>query len=65
VGQYSFDLALALMAVLSLHLLLHWQWIVCMAKGKPREGSGIRVAVGVLGLVSLLVLAFAPFFTPP
>ena len=64
-GNIHFYLALALMGTLSLHLVLHWQWIVCMAKGKPREGSGLRVGVGVLGLVSLIVLAIAPFFTSP
>jgi Domain of unknown function (DUF4405) len=64
-GNIHFCFALSLMAALSFHLLLHWQWIVCMFKGQPREGSGIRVAVGILGLVSLLVLAFAPFFTSP
>src|SRR5579864_1668435 len=54
-GNVHFYLALALMAALSLHLVLHWQWFVCMVKGKPREGSGLRVSVGVLGLVSLIV----------
>jgi Domain of unknown function (DUF4405) len=64
-GNIHFYLALSLMAALSLHLVLHWQWIVCMVKGKPREASGIRVAVGVLGLVSLIALALAPLFTSP
>lgn len=62
-GNIHFYLAIALMAALSLHLVLHWQWIVCMLKGKPHATSGIRVAVGLLGLASLLVLAFAPFFS--
>jgi len=62
-GNIHFYLAISLMASLSLHLLLHWQWIACMVQGKPREGSGIRVAVGILGLVSLLALAVAPFLS--
>ena len=62
-GNIHFYAAIGLMAALSLHLLLHWQWIACMIKGKPREGSGIRVAVGILGLLSLLALAVAPFLS--
>ena len=62
-GNIHLYLAISLMASLSLHLLLHWQWIVCMVQGRPREGSGIRVAVGILGLVSLLALAVAPFLS--
>lgn len=62
-GAIHFWMALALMAVMSLHLVLHWQWVVCMVKGKPRQGSGIRVALGILGLVSLLALALAPFLS--
>jgi Domain of unknown function (DUF4405) len=63
-GNIHFYLAIGLMAALSLHLVLHWQWIVCMVTAKPREGSGIRVAIGVLGLASLLALALAPILSP-
>jgi hypothetical protein len=62
-GNIHFYTAIGLMSALSLHLVLHWQWIACMIKGKPREGSGIRVAVGLLGLLSLLALAVAPFLS--
>jgi hypothetical protein len=62
-GNIHFWTAIGLMGALSLHLVLHWRWIVCMVKGKPREGSGIRVALGILGLVSLLALALAPFLS--
>ena len=51
------------MAVLSLHLVLHWKWIVAMVKGRPKEGSGIGVALGILGLGALLALALAPFLS--
>ena len=64
-GQVHFYLAIALTSVLSLHLLLHWQWIACMVQGKPRKGSGLRVAVGILALASLLALAIAPFLSSP
>jgi hypothetical protein len=62
-GNIHFYVAIGLMSALSLHLILHWQWIACMIKGKPREGSGIRAAIGILGLLSLLALAVAPFLS--
>jgi hypothetical protein len=62
-GNIHYWTAIALMSALSLHLLLHMQWIACMVRGKPREGSGIRLALGMLGLASLLALALAPFLS--
>jgi hypothetical protein len=35
-----------------------------MVRGQQREGSGIRVALGLVGLVAILVLAAAPLFSP-
>lgn len=61
-GQLHFWIAIVLMASLGLHLLLHWRWIICMIKGLPREGSGIRVALAVVGVIALAGLAAAPFF---
>jgi hypothetical protein len=63
-GSIHFWLAVAFLAVLALHLFLHWRWIVAVLGGRPREGSGTRVALGVVGLVALLALAIAPFLSP-
>jgi hypothetical protein len=60
-GQIHFWIALALMGALALHLFLHWRWIVCMVKGRPREGSGVRVALAIVGVLALAGLAAAPF----
>lgn len=62
-GNIHYWTAIVLMAALSLHLVLHWKWIVAMVRGRPREGFGIRVALGILGLLSLLALALAPFLS--
>ncbi len=64
-GDIHYYIALTLMAVLTLHLFLHWKWIVCVARGKPAEGSGYRLALGVVGLISVLALAVAPLWAPP
>jgi hypothetical protein len=50
--------------VLALHLVLHWRWVVCMVKGQRSEASGIRVALGIIGLAGLLGLAAAPLLAP-
>jgi hypothetical protein len=59
-GQIHFWIAMALMGVLTLHLFLHWQWIVCMIRGRSHEGSGVRVALAVIGLLALVAIAVAP-----
>jgi hypothetical protein len=63
-GNIHFWLAIAFLSVLVIHLFLHWRWIVTVLKGRPREGSGARVALGCVGLVALLALAIAPFTSP-
>jgi hypothetical protein len=63
-GTVHFWMALGLMLVLALHLVLHWRWIVCTIRGQPRQGSGSRVALGVVGLAAVLVLVAAPLLTP-
>lgn len=63
-GSLHYYLALGLMLVLALHLVLHWKWIAGVTRGKSADGSGYRVAVGVLGLISVLALAVAPLFVP-
>jgi hypothetical protein len=64
-GNAHFWIAVALMVVLTLHLALHWRWIVNVIRGQPRAaGAGIRVVLGIVGLLALLTLAAAPFVAP-
>jgi len=63
-GSIHFWIAIAFLAVLACHLFLHWRWIVTLMRGRPREGSGARVALGTVGLAALLALAVAPFVSP-
>jgi hypothetical protein len=59
-GQIHYWIAWILMAILALHLLLHWKWIVSMVRGKASDASGFRFSLGIVGLVSLLLLTAAP-----
>jgi hypothetical protein len=63
-GDIHFWIAIAFFAALALHLFLHWRWIVTLMSGRPREGSGARVALGTLGLAACLALAVSPFLSP-
>jgi hypothetical protein len=63
-GSIHFWIAIAFLAVLAVHLFLHWRWIVTLMSGRPREGSGARLALGTVGLAALLALAVAPFLSP-
>jgi hypothetical protein len=59
-GDVHYWLAIALMAVLALHLFLHWNWIVGVVRGKPSSASPLRLALGAVGLVSVVVLSALP-----
>ena len=61
-GRIHFWIAVALMGSLAFHLFLHWRWVVCMIKGRPSEGSGVRFSLAIIGLLTLIGLVLAPFF---
>ncbi len=60
-GEVHFWIAMVLMTALAAHILLHWNWIVCVIRGRKTEASGYRVALGIVGLFGLLGLSAAPF----
>ncbi|MHC4348557.1 MAG: DUF4405 domain-containing protein [Planctomycetota bacterium] len=62
-GDLHFWMAMALMAALALHLFFHWRFVVSVIRGRPREGSGARVGLALLGIAALAGLAASPFFT--
>jgi hypothetical protein len=61
-GEIHLWIAFALLATLALHLLLHWRWIVCTVQGRQTSSSGLRLGLGVLGLVAAVGLAAAPLY---
>lgn len=64
-GDLHFWVSVALFAVLSVHLVLHWRWIICTIKGKETDKSGLRLGLGLLGLFVLIAFAVAPFVVQP
>jgi Domain of unknown function (DUF4405) len=63
-GAIHFWIACALLAVLAVHLFLHWKWVVCVVRGKATDRSGWRLGLGAIGLVALVLLAAAPWLSP-
>ena len=61
-GQIHFWIAVVLRGTGALQLLLHWNWVVCVVKGRPGKASRIRVALAVVGVLALAGLMVAPFF---
>jgi hypothetical protein len=62
-GQIHYYIALSMMAILAIHLALHWKWIVCTVRGKPSNASGYRFALGCLGLMFATLLSAAPLIS--
>jgi len=63
-GALHFWLSVAFLATLALHLILHWDWIVAVLKGRKTESSGLRFGLGLFGLIALLILALTPLLSP-
>ena len=63
-GDLHFWISVVFFSVLALHLVLHWRWIVCVVTGRPHEGSGFRLGLGIVGLTTVIALALSPLLTP-
>lgn len=63
-GGIHFWVSVVFFSLLALHLVLHWRWIASVLTGRPREGSGFRVGLGLVGLTTVLALALAPLIAP-
>lgn len=62
-GEVHFWIAMGFLGTLALHLVLHWQWITCMVKGKKANTRTGRVVLAWTALVAIVIVATAPFFS--
>jgi hypothetical protein len=63
-GDLHYWIAGLLVAILAVHLVLHWKWIVGIVRGTRSEASGLRFGLGLASLLALLLLAAAPVLAP-
>jgi hypothetical protein len=63
-GQIHFWISFIFLGILAVHLVLHWRWILNVIIGRPREGSGFRAGLGIVGLLGLLALSISPLLSP-
>lgn len=63
-GDVHFWTAVAIVALMVLHVYLHWTWIKIKVKGLRAEESGRRVAVAVVALLLVLTAALLPLLSP-
>ncbi|MGR9117265.1 MAG: DUF4405 domain-containing protein [Gammaproteobacteria bacterium] len=63
-GTLHFWISVIFFSILALHLLLHWRWLANLIKGKTPEGSGLRLGLGAVGMLTLIAFAIAPLTTP-
>ena len=59
-GDFHYWIAYGLLAVLALHIVLHWKWIVCVLQGKPTQASPYRLLVGTLALMAVVCMTVMP-----
>jgi len=62
-GDIHYWIAYVLLCLVALHVVLHWKWTVCVARGKPTDASPYRLLVGVTGLVFLVILTATPLLS--
>lgn len=63
-GEIHFWISVIFFGVLSLHLILHWRVIVNLVKGRHTKEPKLRLALGVIGLIVVLLLSIAPLVSP-
>ncbi|NWF37483.1 DUF4405 domain-containing protein [Mariprofundus sp. KV] len=63
-GDIHFWISAVFFSLLAIHLLLHWRWVMSVVAGQPREGSGFRAGLGIIGLLTIIALALSLLLTP-
>jgi len=60
-AEIHFLIAIVFLIAVTIHVYLHWHWILSMIKGRTPAYFTLRIVIGVIILIALIVLAIAPF----
>jgi hypothetical protein len=63
-GDWHAYVSLAFLLLMSAHLFVHFKYIKCVVIGKATREQNYRIAIGLVGIVTLLALAVAPVVSP-
>ena len=63
-GGVHFWIAVVVLAIMVIHLILHWRWVVCMVVDHWREKTGFLVRLSVAGLIVLLIASTMLLLSP-
>ncbi len=63
-GTLHFWVSVIFFSVLALHLVLHWRWLFNLAAGRSPEGSGFRLALGLVSALALIAFSVTPLISP-
>ncbi len=62
-GEVHFWVSMFFFAVLAFHLLQHWRFVLGLFRGRLQECMRLRVALGLVGLVAVVLLSIAPLIS--
>ena len=62
-GGLHFWVSLVFIALMIIHLIWHWSWIVKMVRGKSQRSSSLRTGIAVALFVLIAAIAFAPLLS--
>ncbi len=63
-GEFHFWVACSFIALLSVHLVLHWKWIVCFLKDKSSHFSRGKITFVAVILTALIFSVVLPLVSP-
>lgn len=63
-GNIHYYLSVVFLLFMSAHLVAHAKFIKSVIMGKAQTEKYYRIAIGILGVIALIALAFAPVVSP-
>lgn len=59
-GNFHYYISIAFLLLMAAHLLTHIKYITSVISGKASTEKNYRIAIGIVGIITLIILAFSP-----